>query len=298
MEPHYINIRQLSHRDQSHGAYFHDHLFITDCVEDVERFKSPCRVDAITVLVCLRGEVDCSINLKRYHVGSNMILVNFPENVIQIHRAEALEAYAILISTDFLNELEIDFRQRSDFYMNIRQNAVCMLPHAEIAKMKPYYSLLSDNIEKERTETSEIIRGLVRAFSYTVISLMRAYQKQEEENGNTSMDRNKQLFNKFMALAKLHHASNRGVKFYANKLFLTPNYLSGVIKEYSGKTVTEWVSDYVILESKIMLRNSEMSIQEIAFKLNFPTQSSFGKYFKKKVGVGPKQYRSGEEVII
>lgn len=295
MEVHYINIRQLRHRDLSHGTYFHDHLFITDCVEDVELFKSPCRMDAITVLVCLRGEVDCSINLRRYHVGSNMILVNFPENVIQIHHTEALEAYAILISTEFLNELEIDFKQRSDFYMNIRQNAVCPLPHDEIANMKPYYSLLGDNMGNEHAETPEIIRGLVRAFSYTVISLVRAYQKQEEENENLGMARNKQLFNKFMALVKLHHAGERGVKFYADRLFLTPNYLSGVIKEYSGKTVTEWVSDYVILESKIMLRNSEMSIQEIAFKLNFPTQSSFGKYFKKKVGVGPKQYRSGED---
>lgn len=165
--------------------------------------------------------------------------------------------------------------------------------HDDILMLKPYYSLLSNNIHTVHSETHEIIKGLVSAFSYTVISLMR--QRQENSDDDTQQfTRNKQLFNKFMELVKVHHAFHRGVRFYADRLCLTPNYLSGVIKEYTGKTVTEWVSDYVILEAKILLRDSEMSIQEIAFKLHFPTQSAFGKYFKQRVGVGPKLYRSGK----
>ena len=81
------------------------------------------------------------------------------------------------------------------------------------------------------------------------------------------------------------------MKFYANKLCLTPNYLSGVVKEYTGKTATEWVNDFVILEAKIMLKDTGYSIQEISDRLHFPDQSTFGKYFKKLTGVSPKMYR-------
>lgn len=124
--------------------------------------------------------------------------------------------------------------------------------------------------------------------------MVRLYQRQYYKE-NVGMTRNKQLFNKFMALVKLYHTYARGVKFYAGKLCLTPNYLSGAIKEYTGKTAAEWVDEYVILEAKIMLKDSSLSIQEISYKLNFPSQSAFGKYFRQQVGVSPKQYRNKEK---
>jgi len=294
MRSHIVTIGQFRQRSPSSGFCYRNQLIVTDRIEDVERFKSPCRIDAITVLVCTGGEMACSINLKHYRICSDMILVSLPDDIIQIYHAEALEAYAILISSGFLSELEIDFKWRSDFYLDIRRNAVRLLPHAQIATLKPYYSLLSSNIGMLRAETPEVIRGLVQAFSYTVISMMRLFQPEEDEDTVSGMSRNRQLFNKFMALVKLHHACARGVKFYADKLCLTPNYLSGAIKEYSGKTATEWVNEYVILEAKIMLKDSALSISEIAYNLHFPSQSAFGKYFRQQTGVGPRQYRNGE----
>lgn len=292
MELHTITIEQFRRRGLHSGVSYRDHLIITDNVEDVELFKSPCRIDAITVLVCTGGEVDCSINLKHYRIGSDMILINCPDDIIQIHHAESLEAYAVLISTGFLDKLEIDFRQRLDFYLNIRQNALCRLPHDEIVALKPYYSLLSENIRQARNEVPEIIRGLIQAFSYTIISMIRLYQQQEDEDTPSGMNRNKQLFNKFMALVKVHHTSERSMKFYADKLCITPNYLSGIIKQYTGKPATEWINEYVILEAKIMLKDSELSIAQIADRLHFPSQSAFGKYFKLQTGSGPRQYRT------
>ena len=84
------------------------------------------------------------------------------------------------------------------------------------------------------------------------------------------------------------------IERYADKLCLTPNYLSGVVKEYTGKTATEWVNDFVIVEAKIMLKDTKLSVQEISDRLNFPDQSTFGKYFKKIVGISPKAYRDGK----
>lgn len=64
-------------------------------------------------------------------------------------------------------------------------------------------------------------------------------------------------------------------------------------KSYSGKAALDWINEFVVLEAKMMLRYTEMTVQEVAYALNFPTQSAFGKYFKQQEGGSPKQYRSG-----
>lgn len=82
------------------------------------------------------------------------------------------------------------------------------------------------------------------------------------------------------------------MSFFARRLNFTPNYLSSRVKEYSGRTATEWIEESVILEAKTMLKHTDLTIQEIAYKLNFPTQTFFGKYFKRITGLSPKQYRT------
>ena len=86
----------------------------------------------------------------------------------------------------------------------------------------------------------------------------------------------------------------RGMQFYADKLCLTPKYLSKIVKEASGRSGPEWIDDFVILEAKNLLRYSDESIKEIAYKLNFPSASVFNKFFKAKTGLGPSDYRRGE----
>jgi AraC-like DNA-binding protein len=79
--------------------------------------------------------------------------------------------------------------------------------------------------------------------------------------------------------------------FYADRMCFTPKYLSKVIKENSGKSANSWIDDYVILEAKAMLKSTNMTVQQINDELNFPSQSFFGKYFKRIVGVSPKEYK-------
>ena len=84
----------------------------------------------------------------------------------------------------------------------------------------------------------------------------------------------------------------RDVTFYADKQCLSARYFSSVIKEKSGSSALQWIIQNVITEAKYLLDNTDLSIKEIATKLNFPTQSFFGKYFKQYVGISPKEYRN------
>ncbi len=80
--------------------------------------------------------------------------------------------------------------------------------------------------------------------------------------------------------------------FYARQLCITPKYLTTLIKRISGLSVSEWIDNYVIIEAKTLLKYSTMSIQEIAYYLNFPNQSFFGSYFKRNTGMSPSQYKA------
>jgi AraC-like DNA-binding protein len=82
-----------------------------------------------------------------------------------------------------------------------------------------------------------------------------------------------------MNLVKENFKEQREVGFYANKLCLTPKYLSKVIRDSSGSSAGEWIDNYVALEAKALLKSTNMTIQQISEELNFPSQSFFGKYF-------------------
>ena len=81
--------------------------------------------------------------------------------------------------------------------------------------------------------------------------------------------------------------------WYAEQLCITPKYLSEVIKQVSKRTPNEWIDNYVMLEVRVLLKNTTKSIKEITEELNFPNQSFLGKYFKEHMGVSPSEYRKG-----
>lgn len=79
--------------------------------------------------------------------------------------------------------------------------------------------------------------------------------------------------------------------WYSDQLCLTPKYLSEAVKAVSGKTARQWITTLVIMEVKVLLRNTDLSIKEIAQELNFPNQSFLGKYFKNATNISPSDYR-------
>jgi len=89
-----------------------------------------------------------------------------------------------------------------------------------------------------------------------------------------------------------HYKEERSLEFYADKLCLTCKYISKVIKETSGKTANDIIDEHVALEVKALLKSTNMTIDQISETLNFPSQSFFGKYFKRITGISPKEYKT------
>jgi AraC-like DNA-binding protein len=100
------------------------------------------------------------------------------------------------------------------------------------------------------------------------------------------------IFEHFLQLVSEYHTKERNMAFYAERLCLTPKYLSKLVKNVSGRSAPDWIDSFVILEAKNMLRYSDASIKEIVYNLNFPNQSVFYKFFKANTGMTPSEYRN------
>lgn len=290
MKPNKITIQQLCSIGRTRVIDYKGLLMISDHIAQEYLFEEPCRIDAILILTCLRGRLDYVVNMEHNVVTEPSILVNMPENIIQFKGSENLEAYAVLISSDLLNSMPSDMMQMAKAYLPVKHHYHASVPLDQIIQLVSYYKLIKFSLSKGTTETDEIVRSLLQAFLLSIMGLMREHQVQQIEIDRTASRGSRQLFERFMEAVDHYHQQERQVQFYADKLCVTAKYLSMAIKEYSGKNPSDWICDYVVAEAKSLLLYSQMSAQEVAFHLNFPSQSSFGKFFKLQTGLSPTQY--------
>ena len=170
----------------------------------------------------------------------------------------------------------------------------CMeLTHAESQSLRSFISMVEQELKGSETDfSSEIIGGLIAATIYKVGDVLYNYLSEHPEVQNPIHDRAEEYFKQFTHLLGEHYRTERSVGFYARQLCITPKYLTTLIKRISGLSVSEWIDNYVIIAAKTLLKYSTMSIQEIAYYLNFPNQSFFGSYFKRNTGMSPSQYKA------
>lgn len=284
-----ISIEQLLKLNGYERIQYNNDIVMISNINDIKLFSHPARLKATTVLICINGNIECSINLKRFTISKNQILVNFSSDIIQIHKTHDLFGYVILLSDNYLQQLQLDFKLRVQSYIGLRGNGPIQVPLSELKYLRPYYTLFKKNMIDGNSDS---IKGLTLALSYTILSMVRHYKSNLQPDNRKDDGRAVQIFDNFMSLLKQYHNSDRTLQFYADKMCLTPKYVSMMIKDYSGKCALNWINEYVIIEAKMMLRYTTLTIQEISNRLNFPTQSAFGKYFKRQVGLGPKQYRT------
>ena len=110
-------------------------------------------------------------------------------------------------------------------------------------------------------------------------------------NPGTSIKRKEEILYSFLTLVEANFHKHRDVTFYAQQMCISPKHMSSIVKTVSGRTASEWIDSYVILEAKLLLRNTAMTVQEISAMLNFPDASFFGKYFRRLTGTTPRKFR-------
>ncbi len=285
---HKVSISRIK-KEMSDVSYLSDDLVITTLSADRNTTRDyPVSIDGFSAIVMMSGEATVSIDMNNYHIRPNNIVFFNPDSIIRTVKCSAnAAAYVLAFSKSFVNEIQIDLATSLPVYMRFGKAPVLQATPEDVGEIRQLFQLIKAMLrsDKERYR-HEIIRTLFTTAFYLITEI-----NQREQPGELKPGRSEVLFNDFTALLQQHSKRERNVGFYAAQLNITPKYLSAVVKEVSGKTAARWIDESVILEAKTLLKYSGLSIQEIAYRLNFSTQSFFGKYFKQHTGFSPSRYK-------
>lgn len=249
----------------------------------------PATIDGFLAIVVMTGEATISIDMKNHTVRPNHIVVCNPASIVRMVKCSAdATAYFVAFSQAFIDGIQLDLATSLPVFMRFGKVPVIAVTLQDVEEIRHVFQSIKILLrsDKERYR-NEIIRSLFTTAFYIMAELNLRDQKETP----VKPGRSEVLFDEFMSLLQQHNKSERNVGFYAERLNITPKYLSTVVKEVSGKTAARWIDESVVLEAKTLLKYSGLSIREIAERLNFSTQSFFGKYFKQHTGTSPSRYK-------
>jgi len=252
-------------------------------------FDYPFKVDVITGIICTKGTMKGSVNLKRYTTSAPCFYIVLPDQILEFEEfSQDFEGLFIVMSKKFANNLiEFNLQDKLPLSRSVQDNPWTPLNEEELEAMLYFYKMLQMTIRiKDNPHRIDILKLLIQAF---FLGISHQFHKMPDNNKKSKQE---VLVENFINCVYKNFKQQRGVEFYADKLALTPKYLSKVIKENTGMSANDWIDDYAMLEAKALLKSTKMTIQQISDDLNFPSQSFFGKYFKRHAGVSPKTYRN------
>ena len=249
----------------------------------------PCRIKAEILVLCKKGDIDASINLVDYHVSDNSFLVVLPGSIFQVNQIRGdVEIYFAGFSSDFLRTIN-PVKSLLDITYSIKHNPVVPLKEEMVELIEDYFKLGKRTKERFELNNRELSRHLYYCLIYAISSL---YSNRKMDTGNLSPA--ERISQDFEQLVLDNYTKEKNVAFYASKLGITAAYLSTIVKQTTGRTCMEIISNMVIMDAKAQLKSTNLPIYQIADSLNFNNVSFFGKYFKRYVGVSPQEYRNSK----
>lgn len=265
-------------------------FFVADEKQLLSLSEFPYRSDGYIIGICTRGTAQVEVNLQVYEAIPDAMLLATPFHVLRIYNASPDFLCRFLVfSKAFLTENNVNSHFLESFGYFKNASIPVIYPDNPDARMiLDIYLLLQQKLERQQHPYRlEISRSILTTLLYEVQSV---YEKQHTIIKG-KQTRKQELNVLFQDLVFQHYKEHRTVQYYADSLFVSPKHLTETIKEVTGRTAGEWIDDAVILEAKVLLRNNDISIANIADDIHFPDQSTFGKYFKKHTGMSPSDYR-------
>ncbi|MGM9802990.1 MAG: helix-turn-helix domain-containing protein [Muribaculaceae bacterium] len=280
----------LDFENTGHVISFDNDLVLFDDINVITLNHLPWKLGRPLFAMCLEGTASVKVNLQEYKICKNELVTLMPESIVHGYESsDNFRGVFILVSNKVAEELLPDITSVLPILMDFRQSPVIKLMPDETRSLCEFYAFIWRKVKSVHGHyAKKELNGLLLSIFYEVLSIY----KERFSYGKFKRTRNEETFFKFYSLIEKDYKQERSVVYYADKLCISAKHLSMVVKKVSGRTASDWIDDYVILQAKQLLRSSTLTIQEVSRELNFSNQSFFGKYFKKHVGMSPSEYRS------
>jgi len=250
-------------------------------------------VEGMLCYLHTKGTVEIGFNSDHYTVTEPTLVVAPQGTLIHFESPDwaDVDAYMLVLSPDFMQDINISFSAISGEALINNPSHMVVLSDRELPLLMRYFKLIhtvmSDNFNSQLNR--HMVSNIMAAFFYQIVVLL--YKRLELVDPSRPGTNRNNYVHEFLKLVHLYYTKERSVNFYASKLFISPKYLSLLVKEATGRSAARWIDCFVISEAKNLLRFSGKNIQQVAYALNFSNQSSFGKYFKHLTGMSPTEYQ-------
>lgn len=279
---------------------FQDKFMIAElnCSRNKEEWDIPTRyelkrMDVLLLILVVEGSAQMTIDYIPYTIQKNQLITIMPSHVCQLNSIMPnFRAHMIIASHEFLDECSPSQGNRNKSvanYMEIRKNPCTSIEDSERHILERHLSVIREKINlKNHYFHNELIQN---AFMGFLLDMANLFMKKNQHLTKPSLSRKEELMTKFLELLIENCREHHTVSFYAEKLFITPQYLSLILKDLSGKSTNSWIDETLIMEAKTMLKAPDATVQQVSDALCFSDQSTFGKFFKKHTGISPSKYR-------
>ena len=258
--------------------------------------QAPLRTDDYHLIVLSAGEMTVDINFRVFNMkGRSSLHISSGESIREISASKDICGYHLIFSPEFQTEMR-----------TTRKSPISI----QLKKEFPYQKFTEEEYDFILTSIKRLIRyveDVTHHYQSIVVKnevhsmLLNISDKRRKQHGYILDNANHQevIRERFKNLVEGHCDKQHSVSWYANAMFISPDYLSKIIREYDGTSARSWINASIIEKAKFLMRQSDLTLKEISDKLNFPDQSSFGRFFKSNTGQSPKEYRktmAGEKV--
>lgn len=260
---------------------------LNEFIQAHQNLVFPHRHSFYQILYIYKGSGKHIIDFESYPVASGMLYLLAPSQVHTWIFNDGVEGCLINFNENFFSSYLANKNFISDFHFfsGNHKYSVHKLKSENKNMLLPILKSILVEQQSEHESTNEIMRALLLQF-------ILLFAKQNARVSQSFASKHHYtVFRNFEKLIELHFTQLKLPKEYAELLFITPNHLNSLCNEVVGKSAGELIRDRILLEAKRLLINSNYTISQICYKLNFEDNSYFTKFFKKYVHCTPDDFR-------
>ena len=249
-------------------------------------------LNAYTTILVLSGTASLNINYKRYNIESDTLILLSPSKLFSIENCSSdFRCESLSISGEYVEE--INCNETTNIIKNhFGENSlptIISLSEESKSMIQDHFRTINNNLTNtNHLYFAQVVNNRVVAY---FLDLADIVEVNKDSIVDYTMTRYEQLTSLFMELLTKHYRSEHNVDFYAEKLHITPHYLTLVLKKTADLSANELIFEMLYSEARLLLKQPKISIQDVANRLYFSDQSSFGKFFKRKSGMSPIEYK-------
>lgn len=260
--------------------------------EAEEQFSVDIHLDAFIVLLVLSGSGHTTINYKRYEIREGTLLLLSAAHLFHLEGCSSdFQCRCLFVSkvfTDEMDSTEMIYR-RTRYGVRLYNEPVVQLKPSHVSLLTERLASIDRSIGlTDHYYHKEVILNRLFAL-YLELSNLLEHTNLPQTDG--CLTRYESIIKSFIELLAAHYREQHKVDYYAGQLNLSTHHLTEIVKRVTGQTVSDFIFEYLFSEARNLLMHSKLSIQEITVKLNFSDQSAFGKFFKRKAGMSPVDFK-------